>query len=90
MYNSGARKVAVYGLGLLGCVPQELAMFPSNISASGCVDFINGAVQLYNNRMRPLIDDLNSNLPGAQFIYINTTSLSSGDPSSIGIWIDLI
>ncbi|KAI3456093.1 hypothetical protein Pfo_012756 [Paulownia fortunei] len=83
LYNSGARKVAVFGLGLLGCLPQELAMYPTNGSA--CVDSINNAVQLFNNRLKPLIDDLNSNLPDAQFIYINITGISSGDPSVIGI-----
>ncbi|KAK4440100.1 GDSL esterase/lipase [Sesamum alatum] len=83
LYNSGARKVAVFGLGLLGCLPQELAMYPTNGSA--CVDFINNDVQLFDNRLKSLVDNLNSNLPNAQFIYINSTSISSGDPSVIGI-----
>ncbi|KAK6124272.1 hypothetical protein DH2020_042024 [Rehmannia glutinosa] len=83
LYNSGARKVAVFGVGLLGCLPQELANFPTNGSA--CVDFINNAAQLFNNRLIPLIDDLNNNLPDAQFIYVNITSISLGDPSAIGV-----
>ncbi|KAL8032371.1 hypothetical protein ABFX02_13G091600 [Erythranthe guttata] len=85
LYNSGARKVAVFGLGLLGCTPQELSMFPAN--ASGCVDFINEAAQLFNNRLKPVIDDFNTNSPGAQFIYVNITSISLGDPASIGITV---
>ncbi|KAL2244730.1 UNVERIFIED_CONTAM: GDSL esterase/lipase [Sesamum indicum] len=83
LYNTGVRKVAVFGIGLLGCLPQELGMYPTN--GSPCVDFINNYVQLFNNRLKPLIDNLNSNLPNAQFIYINITSISSGDPSVIGI-----
>ncbi|KAL0352922.1 UNVERIFIED_CONTAM: GDSL esterase/lipase [Sesamum angustifolium] len=35
--------------------------------------------------LKSLIDSLNTDLPNAQFIYINITSISSGDPSVIGI-----
>ncbi|KAL0398408.1 UNVERIFIED_CONTAM: GDSL esterase/lipase [Sesamum radiatum] len=83
LYNTGARKVAVFGIGLLGCLPQELAMYPTN--GSPCADFINNDVQLFNDGLKSLIDNLNSNLPNAQFIYINITSISLGDPSVIGI-----
>ncbi|KAG8385376.1 hypothetical protein BUALT_Bualt03G0036600 [Buddleja alternifolia] len=83
LYNSGARKIVVFGLGLLGCLPQELSTFPTN--GSSCVDFVNNAVELFNNRLKPLVNDMNTNLPGAQFIYINVTSISSGDLTSIGI-----
>ncbi|KAL0305569.1 UNVERIFIED_CONTAM: GDSL esterase/lipase [Sesamum radiatum] len=83
LYNTGARKVAVFGIGFLGCLPQELAMYPTN--GSPCVDFINNDVELFNDRLKSLIDSLNIDLPNAQFIYINITSISSGDPSVIGI-----
>ncbi|KAL3616972.1 hypothetical protein CASFOL_039366 [Castilleja foliolosa] len=78
LYNSGARKVAVFGVGLLGCVPQELANFPTN--GSPCVDFINNGVQPFNNRLTSLIDSLNNNLPAAQFTFINNTNIALGDP----------
>ncbi|CAI9787970.1 unnamed protein product [Fraxinus pennsylvanica] len=84
LYSYGARKIAIFGLGLLGCIPQELAMYPPT-NGSSCVEPINNAVQLFNNRLKPMIDDLNSNLSDAKFIYINITSISLGDPSSIGI-----
>ncbi|KAK4399291.1 GDSL esterase/lipase [Sesamum angolense] len=64
-------------------LPQELAMYPTN--GSPCVDFINNDVELFNDRLKSLIDSLNTDLPNAQFIYINITSISSGDPSVIGI-----
>ncbi|XP_073017146.1 GDSL esterase/lipase At1g29670-like [Primulina eburnea] len=86
LYKSGARKVAVFGLGLLGCIPQVLATTPAN--ASGCVDYINNYVQLFNNRLKPLVDDLNTNLPGAKFTYINITSISlSFNLSALGITV---
>ncbi|XP_073137901.1 GDSL esterase/lipase At1g29670-like [Henckelia pumila] len=85
LYTSGARKVAIYGLPQLGCIPQVLTMFPAN--ASGCVDFVNDYVQLFNNRLKPLVDNLNANVAGAKFTYINITSISSFNPSSIGITV---
>lgn len=85
LYMSGARKVAIYGLAQLGCIPQVLTMIQAN--ASGCVDYVNNYVQLFNNRLKPLVDNLNANLPGAIFTYINITSISSINPSSIGITV---
>ncbi|CAA0823683.1 GDSL esterase/lipase [Striga hermonthica] len=84
LYDTGARKVAVFGVGLLGCVPQELANFPPN--GTPCVDFINNGVQFFNMKLPPLIDTLND-LPNAEFILINTTSISLGDPSLVGIQV---
>ncbi|XP_022850858.1 GDSL esterase/lipase At1g29670-like [Olea europaea var. sylvestris] len=84
LYSYGARKIAIFGLGLLGCIPQELTIYPPT-KGSLCVEPINNAVQLFNNRLKPMIDDLNNNLSDAKFIYINITSISLGDPSAIGI-----
>ncbi|GER31808.1 GDSL-like Lipase/Acylhydrolase superfamily protein [Striga asiatica] len=84
LYNNGARKVAVFGVGLLGCLPQELANFPPN--GTLCVDFINNGVQFFNMKLPPLIDTLND-LPNAEFTLINTTSISLGDPSLAGIQV---
>lgn len=81
MYNNGARKVAVFGIGQLGCIPQTIAAAHS----SGCVDSINNIVRLFNDRMKPLIDTLNNQLNGARFTYINLTSIASVDPSILGI-----
>ncbi|KAK1382106.1 GDSL esterase/lipase [Heracleum sosnowskyi] len=78
LYNYEARKVAVFGLGLIGCAPAVVSKFGAN--ASGCVDRVNAAVALFNEKLKPLVDDFNSNLTGAKFIYINTTNINLGDP----------
>ncbi|KAK3007490.1 hypothetical protein RJ639_014612 [Escallonia herrerae] len=83
LYNYGARKVAIFGLGLIGCTPAELATFGT--SGTACVDTINNAVQLFNGRLGPLVDDFNRNLGDTRFTYINITGISAGDPSSVGI-----
>ena len=75
----------MFGLGLIGCIPAEVAIFGPN--GSGCVDMINNAVQLFDNRLKPLVDELNNKLADANFIYLNMTSISSGDPSSIGTFL---
>ncbi|XP_073037421.1 GDSL esterase/lipase At1g29670-like [Primulina eburnea] len=85
LYEDGARKVAVFGLGPIGCVPPLLAMYPVN--ESGCVDFINEYVKLFNDRLKPLVEDLNTNLPAAKFTYINITSISLGIFSLPGITV---
>ena len=82
LYIHGARKVAVFGLGLIGCTPAKVSDFGA--SASGCVDKINAAVTLFNERLKPIIDELNNKFGSAKYIYINTTNISLGDPSSIG------
>lgn len=74
LYNYGARKIALFGLGPIGCTPEEIRSFPTNLS--GCVDNINNAVTLYNDRMKPLVDGLNTNLSDAHVTYINIWSFS--------------
>nr|XP_017227504.1 PREDICTED: GDSL esterase/lipase At5g45670-like [Daucus carota subsp. sativus] len=85
LYDAGARKVAVFGLGLIGCTPFQIYTFGKN--ASGCVDKVNDAVALFNKRMTPLVDGLNNNFTDAKFIYINTTHISHLDPASSGFTV---
>ncbi|XP_015063442.1 GDSL esterase/lipase At1g29670-like [Solanum pennellii] len=83
LYRYGARKVAVFGVGSLGCIPAELAMYGTKDTI--CVDSINSAVQKFADKFKPMIDDFNNNLPNTNFIYINVTSIAIGDPAQIGL-----
>uniref|UniRef100_A0A6N2M5E9 GDSL esterase/lipase n=1 Tax=Salix viminalis TaxID=40686 RepID=A0A6N2M5E9_SALVM len=56
LYESGARKLVVFGLGKIGCVPELL----------------NDASRLFNSKLLPAIDLLNDDLPDAKIIYINS------------------
>lgn len=78
LYNLGARKVAVFSTLPIGCLPQALFVFPTN-SNGLCVDFINQSVQLFNTRLISLINDLNTNLSGSKFTYVNTYGILSGN-----------
>ncbi|KAM7505880.1 hypothetical protein LguiB_004784 [Lonicera macranthoides] len=82
LHSYGARKVAVFGLGPIGYIPEQVAIFGTKGSAYS--EVINNEVQLFNDRLKPLIDELNKKLADAHFIYVNLTSISSGYLSSIG------
>ncbi|KAI6682596.1 hypothetical protein NL676_036477 [Syzygium grande] len=83
LYLYGARKVAVIGLGLIGCTPAEIKRYGTN--GSVCVDKINNAAILFNNRLQPLVDEFNSNLSDAKFTYINMFAISTTGPGTAGL-----
>ncbi|KAJ0008028.1 hypothetical protein Pint_30817 [Pistacia integerrima] len=64
------RKVALFGLGPIGCSPGSVAMYGAN--GSLCVDYITKDIQLFNSRLKSLVDDLNNDLKDAKFIYIDS------------------
>ncbi|KAH9667897.1 GDSL esterase/lipase [Citrus sinensis] len=76
LYKLGARKIAVFGLGLVGCTPGSVAIYGTS-NSSMCVDSINMAVQIFNKKLIPLVDELNNNLQDAKFIYVDIFNISS-------------
>ncbi|KAL6838564.1 hypothetical protein ACP4OV_031620 [Aristida adscensionis] len=68
LYSYGARKVALIGVGQVGCSPNELAQQSAN--GVTCVERINSAIRIFNQRLVGLVDQFNT-LPGAHFTYIN-------------------
>ncbi|KAM7530512.1 hypothetical protein LguiB_033922 [Lonicera macranthoides] len=85
LYNYGARKIALIGVGQIGCSPNALSNSPDGKT---CVQAINSANQLFNNKLKALVDDFNKNLPNGKFIYINAYGIFQDiitRPSSFGI-----
>ncbi|XP_060676343.1 GDSL esterase/lipase At1g29670-like [Ziziphus jujuba] len=82
LYNLAARKLALSRLGLIGCTPYEVATYGTN--GCPCVDNINNAVQLFNARLRSLVDDLNANFTNTKSIYINNYEIQSSTIASSG------
>ncbi|KAI9121321.1 hypothetical protein K1719_008354 [Acacia pycnantha] len=78
LYNYGARKMVLFGIGQIGCSPNELAQ--NSQDGSTCVERINSANQIFNNRLKTLVDQVNNELPDARAIYVN----------SYGIFQDII
>ncbi|XP_030944447.1 GDSL esterase/lipase At1g29670-like [Quercus lobata] len=81
LHKLGALKIALYGLGFLGHTPVGLTMCRNN---SSCVDNIDNAVALFNDKVVTLVNNFNNNLTNAKFIYINTTEISLSSSSSEG------
>ncbi|GJY32526.1 GDSL esterase/lipase-like protein [Tanacetum coccineum] len=75
LYNLGARKIAVYGLGLIGCAPTEITRFGTD--GRTCVESINNAVGLFNDMLKPVVDMLNSDFSDARFTFINLTNIQA-------------
>ncbi|KAG5245829.1 GDSL esterase/lipase [Salix suchowensis] len=74
-----ARKLVVFGLGKIGCVPGAIATYGTNGSA--CVELLNDASRLFNSKLLPAIDQLNDDLPDAKIIYINSYRI--GEDSTV-------
>lgn len=88
LYNYGARKVVLIGVGQIGCSPNALAQ--NSPDGSTCVERINTANQLFNNRLKSLVDEFNNNLPDARFIYIDAYGIFQDliqNPSSFGFTV---
>ncbi|KAK9268217.1 hypothetical protein L1049_010660 [Liquidambar formosana] len=85
LYNYGARKLVLIGIGQIGCSPNELAQ--NSPDGSTCVQKINSANQIFNNRLKSLVDQFNNNLRDARFIYIDAYGIFQdliSRPSSFG------
>lgn len=78
LYNYGARKFVLIGVGAIGCSPNALAQ--NSPDGNTCVERINSANRIFNQKLRALVDEFNGNTPDSKFIYIN----------AYGIFQDLI
>ncbi|KAM5568726.1 GDSL esterase/lipase [Rosa sericea] len=70
LYNLGARKMVVVGVGPIGCIPYQRDI---NIVADpdSCVELTNQLARSFNSKLQTLVTELNTNLTGAKFVYAN-------------------
>ncbi|KAL4585764.1 hypothetical protein LXL04_010389 [Taraxacum kok-saghyz] len=88
LYNYGARKLVLNGIGQIGCSPNALAQ--NSQDGTTCVQRINSANQMFNNQLRSLVNTLNRDLPDAKFIYINNYDIFQSlisSPQSYGFTV---
>ncbi|XP_038709648.1 GDSL esterase/lipase At1g71691-like isoform X1 [Tripterygium wilfordii] len=71
LYNLGARKFVISGLGRMGCIPSILSQSTAGI----CNEEVNQLVLPFNANVKAMINNFNTNLPGARFTYIDITRL---------------
>ncbi|KAG6739134.1 hypothetical protein POTOM_056720 [Populus tomentosa] len=81
LHDAGARKIALFGLGAISCTPNSIVLFGKN---GTCSESITGAVQLFNVRLKSLVDQLNKELTDSKVIYINSTGTLGRDPTKLG------
>ncbi|MCO5583187.1 hypothetical protein L7F22_037095 [Adiantum nelumboides] len=85
LYGMGARKVAVVGLSLLGCVPFQLMLQGSKTGA--CIDSINQLTRDYNAALLRRLQALQAAYADAHFTYLSTYNLVDSivkQPSAYG------
>ncbi|KAL9334996.1 hypothetical protein Peur_072177 [Populus x canadensis] len=87
LYNSGARKVALNGIGPIGCAPHSTANYDTK--GSLCVDYMNDAVNYFNSRLISLVNQLNNDLADARFIYLNAIGFGLEYTASPGFSFEL-
>nr|GEY23469.1 GDSL esterase/lipase At1g29670-like [Tanacetum cinerariifolium] len=75
LYNLGARKIVVFGLARIGCIPAEIGRFGTH--GKLCVDSLNEAAKIFNNKLKCLVDELNNINSDGRFTFVNVTSISA-------------
>jgi phospholipase/lecithinase/hemolysin len=63
----GARKIIVANIGPIGCIPYQRDVNPA--AGDNCVSLSNQLAQLFNAKLKSLIEDLSTNLLESKFIY---------------------
>jgi phospholipase/lecithinase/hemolysin len=87
LYNYGAKKFALVGVGQIGCSPNALAQ--NSPDGSTCVKRINDANQIFNSKLKALVDEFNKNTTtqDAKFIYVDAYGIFQDlidNPSAFG------
>lgn len=85
LYNYGARKLVLNGIGQIGCSPNELAQ--TSPDGATCDERINSANRIFNSKLRELVDQFNNEFTDARAIFINVYDMFQDlidNPSSFG------
>ena len=70
LHDLGLRKFFLAGVGPLGCIPNQLSR---SLTPTGqCLTNVNEIVDKFNDALRSLVDQLNSQYHGSIFVYGNT------------------
>ncbi|XP_071739772.1 GDSL esterase/lipase At1g29670-like [Rutidosis leptorrhynchoides] len=73
LYKLGGRKIAMFGLTQIGCTPLMVNKFGTG--GKQCVEWVNDSIRLFNEKFKPLVDDLNKLNSDARFTFINTSGI---------------
>ncbi|MCO5591696.1 hypothetical protein L7F22_045687 [Adiantum nelumboides] len=88
LYNLGARRVALSGLGAFGCCPSQMRAHKSENGT--CVGWLNDLAKDFNDRLREQVLALPETLPGSEFGFQDAYAalmLIRDNPSAYGYTI---
>ncbi|KAK4375239.1 hypothetical protein RND71_005916 [Anisodus tanguticus] len=68
LYDMGPRKFVLMALYPNGCSPMAR---PRNPMATGCIQSLNSAAQLFNTNLRSLVDSIRLQMPGSKLVLVN-------------------
>lgn len=63
--------MAIFGVGQIGKTPEMVVRFGPNSY------LLDAVAQLFDDKLQPLVKNLNSQLSDAEFIYIDSSRISS-------------
>lgn len=73
LYNLGARRFVIAGVGSMACIPNMRARNPRNM----CSPDVDDLIVPFNSKVKGMVNTLNVNLPRARFIYVDTFEMIS-------------
>ncbi|GLJ37442.1 hypothetical protein SUGI_0760750 [Cryptomeria japonica] len=71
LYHLGARKLGVFGLPPLGCLPVERSVRLQTTDVRPCVEKLNQVAMTYNEKLQAVISNLKPKLPGMMMVLRN-------------------
>ncbi|WCJ27292.1 GDSL-like Lipase/Acylhydrolase superfamily protein [Euphorbia peplus] len=81
LYSYGARKIAIFSLGSLGCTPYAISTYGDGKS---CVEIIEKASIDFNKLLILLVDQFNLDYPDASFTYIDYYGIGKSSSATLG------
>nr|KYP38092.1 GDSL esterase/lipase At4g18970 family [Cajanus cajan] len=82
LHAVGARKFSLFGLGTIGCVPQEILTHGKEGSPL-CIEEETSAAFIFNQKLIDLVDRFNDELPDSKFISVNAKVTITKDLKSL-------
>ncbi|KAI8549459.1 hypothetical protein RHMOL_Rhmol06G0026200 [Rhododendron molle] len=73
LYGLGARRIGVFGIPPIGCVPSQRTL--GGGPQRDCVETYNEAARLFNAKLSLRLNSFNCNLPLARIVYIDAYDL---------------
>ncbi|CAH2077508.1 unnamed protein product [Thlaspi arvense] len=82
MYSLGARNMALFGISRIGCTPRVVASLGGGVD---CAEEVNQVVNIFNNKLKALVAEINSNLHGVKLTYVDLYSGNGLDLAALGL-----